>query len=120
MGLNICPPFLLGLSKTLVLGSVIKSIVFFSRLLYGVERLACPRLIHGQIAKSAPDQHPEQNSCRSRRALVSAPGNYNDVFLADRLAACFTRPYPDALREVEHEYFAVADFAGPRAFGDSV
>ena len=29
MGLNICPPFLLGLSKTLALGSVLFSVVFF-------------------------------------------------------------------------------------------
>ncbi|MBN1621717.1 MAG: sulfite exporter TauE/SafE family protein [Endomicrobiales bacterium] len=29
MGLNICPPFLIGLSQTLVLGSVFKSVIFF-------------------------------------------------------------------------------------------
>jgi Cytochrome C biogenesis protein transmembrane region len=52
MGLNICPPFLIGLSKTLELGSILWSVIFFLGFYLGSSAWLILFLFSGKLPKS--------------------------------------------------------------------
>jgi hypothetical protein len=53
MGMNICPPFLMGLSKTLELGSVVLSIFFFLGFYLGSSAWLVLLLLFGKLPKAS-------------------------------------------------------------------
>jgi len=66
MGMNICPPFLLALSKTLELGSVLWSIVFFLGFYLGSSAWLALFLFSGRL----PDANFVQTAGRMLAAVV--------------------------------------------------
>ncbi|MFH1421131.1 MAG: sulfite exporter TauE/SafE family protein, partial [Planctomycetota bacterium] len=51
MGLNICPPFLLGLSRVLDMGSALKSVLFFFGFYFGSSVWLVPFIFAGRLSK---------------------------------------------------------------------
>ncbi|MCB4791605.1 MAG: sulfite exporter TauE/SafE family protein [Elusimicrobia bacterium] len=54
MGLNICPPFLLGLNKILEMGSVAGSIIFFLGFYFGSSVWVAILIFAGQVSRFKP------------------------------------------------------------------
>ncbi len=91
MGLNICPPFLMGLSRTLEFGSVFSSVCVFSWVLSGFKRVAYRFPFLWKTAEAKLRKYCRKGTRRRGRYVVYIQRNC----LAIILKCCINKSGPD-------------------------